>query len=773
MRYRAVFFFVFVVATLSVWGQRQPGREGDLTLSPYFFVQGGDPGLDRLPLESTSVEARIAAMFAEVTVHQVYKNRGDRTLEAIYVFPASTRAAVHGMRLKIGERTIVAEIREREQARQEYRDAVGQGRAGALLEQDRPNLFQMKVGNILPGDRIEAELDYSELLEPSSGVYEFVYPTVVGPRYSTTSGATATPYTHAGEPASYRIDISIDLAAGMPIQAIECPSHRVQTKFNGTDEVALRLDPAEAAGGNRDFILRYRLAGDGIASGLMVEEGGRENHFLLMLQPPQRIEPEAIAPREYIFVIDVSGSMQGFPHETSIELLRKLVGGLRPSDSFNILFFAGESFLLSESSLPASPANLDLALRQIDSRQTGGGTELLPALRRAMTLPKGDKKLSRSILVITDGLVDVEREVFQLIRDHLGESNVFTFGIGSSVNRHLIEGMARAGWGQAFGVTDRSRAAEEAERFRKYVSAPVLTDIRPVFGGFDAYDLEPPQIPDLFAERPIVILGKWRGGSGKIGVEGLSTRGVWKRELAVKSAWRVPKGILGRLWARRKLALLADYADLEDETTKKAVTELGLRYSLLTKFTSFVAIDTVIRAGVSEPVRVVQPLPLPQGIEDSAIGAAMAQGGSGLHQTVALDASQFANPTMAVQVDERSPGTPGGAPENATPGELSPNPANAPPYLRIGGNIAASHLRRRVEPVWPELAKRARVQGIVLLQVTIDAQGNVEEVRLLRGHPLLNEAAIDAVKQWKYDPVRLNGAPVAVITTVTVDFKLK
>jgi len=299
----ALFLFLANVA------YAQPEKDADRTLSPYFLVKSDDPEVDQLPLKFTSAKVNVSGVIADVIVRQVYKNEGKRPLEAIYVFPASTRAAVYGMKMTIGERTIIAKIRKREEARREYEQAKQEGKSASLLEQYRPNVFQMNVANILPADVIKVELKYTELLVPTDAVYEFVYPTVVGPRYSNQPAAEATPqekwienpYLHEGESPTYTFDITLDVAAGLPIQDITCPSHKVNINYDGSAFASIKLDGSEKYGGNRDFVMKYRLAGGKIETGLLLFEGKEENFFLLMLQPPKRVSDHEIPPsRVYI-----------------------------------------------------------------------------------------------------------------------------------------------------------------------------------------------------------------------------------------------------------------------------------------------------------------------------------------------------------------------------------------------------------------------------------------------------------------------------------------
>jgi Ca-activated chloride channel homolog len=602
----------------------------DTTLSPYFFVRSTEGGAEQMPLKSTAVDAQIVGVIADVTVTQIYENTGKVPIEAEYVFPGSTRAAVYGLEMRIGDRRITAEIKEKEKARAVYEAAKKEGKSASLLEQDRPNVFKMKVAHILPGDRIEVALRYTELLIPENLTYQFVYPTVVGPRYAGNTGEqdpkenqwVSSPYFKEGQPAPAAFSFNLEINGGMAVQDVRSRTHKMKTTFNGPDLVDLQLDPSEQDAANRDIIVDYRLAGGTIQTGLILHEGEHENFFLAMAQPPTRPQDAEIPAREMIFIVDVSGSMSGFPLDTTKVLMKNLLGRLRPTDTFNILFFAGDSFILSEASLPATPENLQLAQDTLDRQQGGGGTELLPALQNALALPRAEN-VSRSFLVITDGYIMVEPEAFDLIRKNLNRANLYAFGIGSSVNRHLIEGMARVGQGEPFIVTDPGQAAETAKRFAEYVSQPLLTDIQVGMIDFHAYDVEPVRQADLLAERPVIVFGKWKGNpSGVIRITGRNGRGRFQQDIPVaQAASHRENPALRSLWARHRIAQLGDYNSLQKTDDRvQAITQLGLDYSLLTAYTSFVAVDRVVRNPEANLLSVKQPLPLPKGVSNAAVG---------------------------------------------------------------------------------------------------------------------------------------------------------
>ncbi len=620
---KLVIIFGLLISILSSISSH--GKEGETILSPYFFVQSDDASLDPFPLLETKAEVSIAGVIAEIELNQVYKNEGTRTIEAIYVFPLGTKSAIHAMRMRIGTRIIEAKIEERAMAKLIYERAKEEGKVASLLEQQRPNVFQMKVANIMPGDVIEVTVNYTELLVPEDGTYEFVFPTVVGPRYCEKKDKGAsdpdawikTPYLHEGEESPHKFDIKVNLRAGISLGKVWVPSHEVRLRQD-MDEAKINLSPEEANGGNRDFVLRYTLRGETIQSGLLLYPGEEEKFFLLMLQPPENVALDAVPPREYVFIVDVSGSMHGFPLEVSKALIKEIIQNLRAEDYFNILFFAGGSKVLSPHPLPAREENKGKALDMLEEQRGGGGTRILPALKRALSLEKREG-FSRIVVIATDGYVAVEKEVFDLMRDHLNEANFFPFGIGKGVNRYLIEGMARVGRGEPFVASDREEALKVAEKFLDYIGSPLLTDIEVEFRGFDAYDVEPLSPPDLFAQRPLIIFGKYRNADGEMRVRGKTVWGDYEKGIGVSpSMENGENGALKYLWARERIAGLCDYGRVGARVADE-VKNLGLHYHLMTQYTSFVAVDTMVRE-TGELVTVKQPLPLPEGVSDYAVG---------------------------------------------------------------------------------------------------------------------------------------------------------
>ncbi|MBN3035236.1 MAG: VWA domain-containing protein [Bacteroidales bacterium] len=780
---------VWAATLLGVLGMtvNSPAQETapeDKTLSPYFVVIGTQDGTDPLPLKSTSADVNIAGVIADVRVIQEYGNEGNIPLEAIYIFPASTNAAVYRMVMTIGERTITARISEREQARMDYEQALQEGRSASLLEQQRPNVFQMNVGNIMPGDIIRVELSYTELLIPESGIYTFIYPTVVGPRYSNTPEDLATaderwianPYTHEGVAPAYDFRLSAVLSAGMPVAQLRCPSHDVDISWSGKSTAQITLKTGQEKTGNKDFILEYQLRGGQISTGLLLYRGEKENFFLAMVQPPEKVSADLMPPREYVFIVDVSGSMYGYPLDVSKKLMKDLLSGLVPGDRFNILLFAGGSELFSPVSVEAGRDNISRGIRFIDEQQGGGGTELLPALQRALALP-GTQNHARTFVIVTDGYVSVEREAFDLIRQKLDKANFFPFGIGTSVNRYLIEGLAHAGQGVPFIVTDESGAAPVAEKFREYVQSPVLTHLTMSTDGFQVYDVEPASIPDVFAERPVLVYGKWRGNpTGTITVSGRYGRSQYVQTLDVSGSEPAEgNSALAYLWAREKIRTLDDYASvsMEREEDIREVTRLGLAYSLLTRYTSFVAIDSEVRNPDGTGATVHQPLPLPEGVSDYAVGAPMSSNGGGLLQKLLPGGSRMGS-AGETSCDEhqmpelkRDDGDPG-APEEYKEDMNVYRWAATMPQYRGGEDAFEKFITKHISK---ELAGTG---GEVYVEFTVEKDGSVSDIRVIRGvsAPLDAEACrLVGLTSGKWTPGYRDGAAVRVRIMRKISFQ--
>lgn len=760
------------------------------TLSPYFVVLSDDPTVDRLPLKSTTADVKIVGTIADVKITQMYVNTGKNTLEAIYTFPMSTKAAVYGMTMTIGKRKIRAVIEEKQKARKDYEEAKKEGKRASLLEENRPNVFTMNTANIIPGDTIVVELNYTEVLVPEKGDYTFVYPTVVGPRYSgkevdpnnKDNKFIESPYTTEGTMPTYLFDFKLNLYSAIPIENIGCNSHRMDVSYKDLNQIELKLNKAERNGGNRDVIVNYSLKGKSIESGVMLYEGKDENFFLMMVQPPAQVLKEDIPSREYIFIVDVSGSMNGQPLDISKNLMRNLVLNLKPTDMFNVVLFSGASRLLNETSLPANEENIKKAVSFVDNTRGGGGTEVLGALRMANAIPRADDDVSRTFVIITDGYVAVEQEAFQIIRENKNNTNFFAFGIGRSVNRYLIEGMAFAGNGEPLFITNFQDTEKEVERFRNYINTPVLTRIKVESKGIEIYDVEPAGIPDLMAERPITVFGKYKGkAKGTLTLSGKTGRKTYKQSFDIAAAKPSANNLALRyLWARERIKYL-DYMEnpnrgrwnsTADSSISKEITQLGLKYGLMTKYTSFIAIDEEVVEKDGKPVTVKQPLPLPEGVSNDAV--ARGEEGMVTYTGNARRLSSSSNETETAASLNLSLNSVTTVNEEAeeieeeifTVVETQPQFPGGEDSLY---NFIYSNLR------YPQVAKDNAIEGRVFLTFVVEKDGSITNVKIKRdiGGGCGHEAKRVVEMMPKWIPGKQNGKPVKVQFNLPIIFKLK
>lgn len=515
---------------------------------------------------------------------------------------------------------------------------------------------------------------------------------------------------------------------------------------------------------------------------------------MAMIQPPKSVTPEQMPGREYIFVVDISGSMNGFPIETSKKLLKELIGSLKPTDVFNVLTFAGSSGIMHPSSVPANKENIAKAISTIENYQGGGGTELLPALNKGLNLPKHDG-YSRSFVIATDGYITVEKEAFELMRDKLGDANFFTFGIGSSVNRFLLEGMARVGKGETFVITDPNDAPKYAAKFKKYVESPMLTHVTLNYGSLTTYDVEPTAIPDVLADRPIIVIGKYKGNpTGKITVTGVSGNGKFTTELDLATASiSINHSALQYLWARTRVQMLDDYNSLgfgtDKETIKKEVTDLGLKYNMMTAYTSFIAIDERVRTD-GNPTTVNQPLPLPVGVSDDAVGGNYGNvnyrtNGSAGYKSKGSTNTYMSSPAPALEETELDGVTISTDNSNQPIISVCDSVSNGTfkseevltvaevmPTYPGGEKAMKDFIKNNLN--YPAKAKEAGISGTVYFEVVVGKDGTLGNSKVARGVSAeLDAAALEVVKKLgKFNPGSNGGKPVAVKLVLPVRFML-
>jgi len=583
------------------------------------------------PLERTSVRAQISGFGARVTVIQTFSNTSRETIEAVYTFPLPSESAVDRLRMRIGDRIVEGQIRKREEARVIYDQAKAAGQTAALLDQERPNLFSQSVANVAPGAKVEIEISYVELLKYSDGGVEFHFPMTVGPRYlGHTDDPDKVDPPRVNRPGT-DIDLTVDIDAGAPIANVTSVLHRVKVDGLGGQRVRVALAKSDEIP-NRDFILRYSLAGDKPKIAFLTQTDTRGGFFTLMVMPPQRPRADEIKPREVIFVVDQSGSQEGFPIEKSKALTIAMMHALRPGDTFNVLGFNQKvTRLWSEAKLytPESVTQAEAFVSAMDAR---GGTEIGLGAIEALK-DQFDPARLRLVVYNTDGLVGDEAGVLAAVRANRGNARMFTFGIGNSVNRYLIDAMAIEGRGDAAYVTLAEQADPAVAQFVKRTQTPVLTNLSATFSGVAVSDLQPAQLPDVFGDAPIVVYGRFNGpGSGKVQLSGMLGDKPWSQTIDLDFRSRSDAPAIPILWARKKIAELErnDYLAKRQPSTD-AITGLALQFGIMSRYTSFVAVDSrVVNIGGRQ--RLVR---VPVAQADGVMGGPAEAAALGLHYQAA------------------------------------------------------------------------------------------------------------------------------------------
>lgn len=628
-----------VLLVVALAGGSAPGRGAERGSGGWIDVEDvpeeeipGPPeetGTSPFLLESTSVRALVTGPVAHVVVTQSWSNPNPVPVDGLYIFPLPEGAAVTDMSLRIGERRIRGEMRRREEARALYEQARRQGRVAGLLDQERSNVFAQQVANIVPGARIEVILSLDHAIACEDGGCEYVFPTVVGPRFvparQTDPGRIDPPVTPPGRPTGHRLSLSVEVNAGVTIHELRSPSHAVRVARRGPERARVTLDGAGDTRLDRDFRLRWRVGGEAPEVGLLAWRNptlGREpGVFTLVVQPPAGAADEEASPRELVFVLDCSGSMTGRPLEAAKEVVRRALRAARSGDTFQIIRFSVAASALGPRPVPATPTNVARALRYLESLRGEGGTEMIAGIRAALEYPADPERL-RIVAFLTDGYIGNEREILAAVRRRLGEARLFSFGIGSSVNRHLLEALAEEGRGAAAFLGPRETAEEMVERFVERIETPVLTDIRIAWQDLEVVDLEPARIPDLFAGQQLVVHGRYlEPGSGVVRVEGRRNgRREAFRRLVTLPEEAADHEALGRLWARSRIHRLdRSLHDAPRDDVREAIIALGLRHRLMTEWTSLVAVDSLVSntTGSSEAVSV--PVEMPQDVSYAGV----------------------------------------------------------------------------------------------------------------------------------------------------------
>jgi Ca-activated chloride channel family protein len=585
-----------------------------------------------LPLKHTDVKARIDGYISTVNVRQQFHNPFDTKIEAVYLFPLPEKSAVSEFLMIIGDRKIRGILREKEEAEAIYREARSQGYQASLLVQHRPNIFEQKVANIEPGESIDVDIQYFNTLAYNDGWYSFVFPTVVGPRYNppghsdpiipvphgsagNAENNTSISYLRPDERSGHDLSISVEIDAGVAIEELKSTHEIVATRpTNASAKVQLA---SRSTIPNRDFVLNFQVAGKTIKSNLMTYRDPKTNqgYFTMMLYPPSDHESLARRPMEMVFVLDCSGSMNGWPLDRSKDAVNAALDNLQEGDTFQIIRFSENSTQLGATPLPATQENIALGRQYLKSLNSTGGTQMIEGIKAALDFPHDPARL-RFVSFMTDGYIGNELDIIGAVHERIGEARIFSFGVGSSVNRYLLERMAKEGRGAVAYLSPNDSATNIMNNFFARISHPALTDLEINWGGMAVSDVYPATLPDMFVGRAVVVTGKYTGSPNGVAVAG--ARGSDRLELIVPaSETDESKAQVSRIWARLRIADLTDRqaweADPYDELGN-AIKTTALEYQLMSDYTSFVAVDASRQTEGDHGVTVHQPVPVPDGV---------------------------------------------------------------------------------------------------------------------------------------------------------------
>ncbi|MFO0874529.1 MAG: VIT domain-containing protein [Phycisphaerales bacterium] len=626
-------------------GEERPGTGSLVGLAPN---ADGAPQRIPMPLEHTDVDGVVTGPVTSVSVRQRFRNPFDERIEAVYVFPLPHDAAVSEFVMTIGERRIRGVVRERAEAEEAYAAARAQGYVAALLTEERPNVFSQRVANIEPGHAIDVEIVYYGTVGYEDGWHEWVFPMVVGPRFNPPDGgddvrggagtgigalprgatgaaqATNVNYLAPGERSGHEIDLRVTIDAGTPIREIVCASHRVQLERPEPSRAIVSIGPDDRIP-NRDFVLRWRVAGEAPVAALASSRavGGLDSgggHFVLAIYPPAGEARGAPAPLELVFVIDASGSMDGTPIAQAKAAVREALALLTPQDTFQIVEFSNSASTLGARPVAADEHNVAAARRWLDGLSGSGGTMMIEGIRTALDFPHDPQRL-RYVVFLTDGFIGNEAEIFRETSQRLGASRVFSFGVGSSVNRHLLDGLARMGNGAVAVLLDRDDAPAAMQSFMERVRRPVMYDLAIDWRGAEVADVFPKRLPDLLAGRPVYVVGRsGAAGPRSIAIDGRIGGNPVRVPVDVDFARSDPAGGragagLGKIWARTRIAELS-FASLCAPRPAECADEIlaiALRDGILSPYTAFIAVDSSHVTAGDHGTTVPQAVPVPRG----------------------------------------------------------------------------------------------------------------------------------------------------------------
>lgn len=592
-----------------VWPSRLrklPIRGRDVEFGQGALEASPDDGPSRpFTLTHTKVDISVTGFMQAVTVTQTFKNPFATPVEAVYVFPLPDDSAVHAMELHAGNRVIKAEIQKREQARATYEQAKAQGRRAALLDQERPNIFTQSVANLLPGETVEITISYVAPLAYDDGIYTLNFPMTVGPRYipgaalAGQSQGTGTgvdtdrvldasritpPQTRSGRD----IEVNVRVDAGTVIEDVWTVSHRLQIDRLASARVDVTLDPYDTLP-NKDLILRWRVSGPA-ARAAMLAAGGA---FALMLNPEAPLPNAPVVPKEMVFVIDTSCSMNGPPLDAAKLAMEQALTQMNPLDTFMLIDFAETASSFHDTPLPASRDAVARAVTWLRALPSRGGTNQLAGIRRALAREEDPSRV-RMVLLMTDGFIGNEDEILAETRRLRGGARVFGFGVGSSVNHYLLSRLSEEGQGFYQYVRPDEDPTPAVSRFVRRVRRPLITDLTIDWGGLPVADTLPNPVQDLFDAQPLIIQGRYKfAATGTVLLKGRRGNQSVVFEVPVTFPELNTDGhALSMAWARKRIEKLSSsqYGTPRAEAID-TITALGLEFHLVTPYTSLVAVE--------------------------------------------------------------------------------------------------------------------------------------------------------------------------------------
>jgi Ca-activated chloride channel family protein len=599
-----------------------------------------EQGYTTATLMNTDVDMKISGLIARVSVRQEFRNEGSEWVEGIYVFPLPDGAAVDRMRLHIGDRFIEGEIQEKEHAKKTYEKAKRAGKKASLVQQQRANLFTTSVANVAPGELVVVEIEYLEDIRYEDGRFSIRFPMTLTPRYISGqalpdkvgngwSGDTdrvpdaslITP-PMVSRSRGHNIKLTVNVNAGVPLEIIASRYHPVSVaEEDGRYTVTL--------GGNKvpmdhDFELVWQPVSSAAPRAMAFTEtvAGRPHHLLMVMPPDQDETPPALMPREIILVIDTSGSMHGVSIAQAKRAVHLALQGLQPTDRFNVVEFNSLTSALYPSSVMASPLNVANAQNFVQQLKANGGTEMRPALSMALSGERQETHL-RQIVFITDGSVGYEDEMFSMIETKLGDSRLFTVGIGSAPNSWFMRKAAEAGRGSYTFISALHEVREKMDTLFDKLEHPQVIDIEIQWPSGVIVDSYPATVPDLYLGEPVTVKasasGEYRPGD-TVRISGNSVMGAWSTTLSLESPHK-SEGV-GALWARARIAELMDSERRGGDPAeiRAAVVETAIGHHLVSKYTSLVAVDKTPVRPIDDPLSSEQVVNLmPYGQSTNAI----------------------------------------------------------------------------------------------------------------------------------------------------------